>query len=382
MYFCGFNYQTLITYLFYCVAGLFLACLFVQLYFLVFRHARLRSFKDYGPSELKRPVSVIICARNEEDNLRENLPLILDQQYPDFEVVVVNDCSNDESDFLLRSMSEKYANLKVVTLADHPRFRHGKKFAVTMGIKAAKHECLLFTDADCRPESGEWINLMQGNFEGSAEIVVGYSPYVRKAGLLNALIRYETLFTAMNYLSFALAGHPYMGVGRNLAYKRSLFFRNKGFASHIHIPSGDDDLFVNEHASSFNTVIEIREDAHIWSEPKTTFSSYWKQKRRHMGAGRAYKASDKFVLSLQASSAFLFYTLIPVLIFVCGFVWWHVLSVYAIRLLLQYLVYLRVFKKLRYSDLLWSMPFMDVFFNVFLALVGMLSAFKKPSQWA
>ncbi|WP_374163362.1 glycosyltransferase [Arcticibacter sp. MXS-1] len=215
----------MIEYLFYAVFILFQSAFIVQLYFILLKHTRLRSYQEeeWQESADQLPVSVIICARNEQKNLEENLPLVLEQDYKNFEVVVVNDCSSDDSHLVLQRYAAQYPHLKIVNISEHARFKHGKKFAVTLGIKAASHEYLLFTDADCRPASQHWVDLIQRKFQGGREIVLGYSPYARKGGILNALIRFETFFTGLNYLSFSLAGRPYMGVGRNLAYTRSLF---------------------------------------------------------------------------------------------------------------------------------------------------------------
>lgn len=326
------------------------------------------------------PVSVIICARNERKNLEENLESILTQDYPGFEVVVVNDCSVDGSDELLRGFSELYSHLKVVTITEHVRFKHGKKFAVTLGIKAASNEHLIFTDADCKPASANWIRHMQENFDGNKEIVLGYSPYAVKSGPLNAFIRFETFFTALNYLSFALAGEPYMGVGRNLAYTKSLFFRGKGFASHMHIASGDDDLFVNQNASAVNAVIEIDPDTHVWTEPKTTLVGFVKQKIRHMGAGKAYKRKHKRILTLQAVSSIIFYASLAGLI-AFKVHWWMILSCYMFRLVLQLLIYFPIFKKLKYKDLIWWFPALDLIYNFYIIVLSIISSFKKKVQW-
>ena len=234
------------------------------------------------------PVSVIISARNEANNLTENLPLILEQNYPDFEVIVVNDCSLDDSENVLKEFQLKYPHLKMVTVTEHDRFKTGKKFALTMGIKAAKNEHLLFTDADCQPASADWISrMMASNFSGSTEIVLGYSPYYRTSGFLNSFIRFETLKTAINYLSAALAGNAYMGIGRNLAYTKTLFFKNKGFASHMHVLSGDDDLFVNQNATADNTAIEIHPDAFTFSDAKTHYCVLYTSKKKAYGGWQA-----------------------------------------------------------------------------------------------
>lgn len=371
--------------LFLAVFVLFQITFIVQLYFIIIVQGRFRGYKGESPEKSEEsgptPVSVIICARNEEKNLVENLPSIFAQDYPLFEVVVVNDCSYDDSDVVLHEFAEKHANLKIVTLNEHALFKHGKKFAVTLGIKAASYEHLLFTDADCRPASDQWIRRMQQHFRGETEIVLGYSPYESRRGLLNAHIRFETFYTALNYFSFALRGRAYMGVGRNLSYTKSLFFRNKGFASHMHIPSGDDDLFVNENSTPANTVIEATDESHVWSKPKTTWKGYFNQKIRHMGAGRAYKTRDKRTLSLQVGSSVLFYIFLGLLGGLKPEWWYYFVGAYGLRLIAQLFVYYPTLKKLRYGDLFAWVPALDLFYNLFITVLSILSLFKKKVQW-
>jgi biofilm PGA synthesis N-glycosyltransferase PgaC len=370
-----------VNYLYFLILALFSGCFIVQLYYIFTVHLRLRSFDADEPNEdVRHPVSVIICARNEENNLKENLPSILEQNYPDFEVIVVNDCSNDDSKYVLEDFAKLYPRLKVVSIAEHERFKHGKKFAVTLGIKAAQNEHLLFTDADCRPASENWLNRMQQHFTDGKEIVLGYSPYQRESGFLNMLIRFETFYTALNYFSFALTGRPYMGVGRNLSYTRSLFFSGKGFASHMHIMSGDDDLFVNQHANSDNTVIEIHPEAQVWTEPKRTLSSLITQKIRHMGAGKAYKASHRKMLSLQAGTGIGFYVFLIALIFLQA-QWWILLPVFLVRVIIQLVVYSPVFTKLSYQDLLWWFPVLDFIYYFYLLSLSAITMFKKKARW-
>src|ERR1043166_9402215 len=220
-------------------------------YFGVF--SKFAFYKAKGQIEPEpQPVSVIIAARNEYHNLEKNLKSILEQAYPEFEVIVVNDCSWDDSQKLLEYYQEVYPHLNICKLVEQEKYPTNKKFALTIGIKAAKYDYLAFTDADCVPESSQWLRLMQSQFTPSKEIVLAYSPYKKQPGFLNLFIRFEASFTALSYFSAALAGNAFMGVGRNLAYTKDLFFRNKGFASHQHILSGDDDLFVNENANKNN----------------------------------------------------------------------------------------------------------------------------------
>ena len=242
--------------------GFFIFSMIIQMVYYLFIFPLISTYKSTGRKGKENPVSVIICAKNEANNLSRFLPLVLDQNYPDFEVIVVNDSSTDNTEALLNELSGKFKNLRFTNIPENEKFKHGKKLALTVGIKAAMHENLLFIDADCYPADREWIRLMSGRFTKQKTIVLGYGRYERRKGLLNILIRYETVFTAIQYFSFSIKGKPYMGVGRNLAYNKSLFFNNKGFASHYHIQTGDDDLFINEVANNKNTAIEFRKESH------------------------------------------------------------------------------------------------------------------------
>lgn len=365
----------------YCLLGILVFCFLIQLYFSLFVHLKLAFVKIPPiPEEAKKPLSVVICARNEAENLTKYLPAVLEQDYPDFEVIVVNDRSWDGTNDILDAFARQNKHLKIVTVADGSKFIAGKKFAVTMGIKAAVNEWLVFTDADCMPASDKWLRGMQQPDRQDTALVLGYSPYLKKRGILNALIRFETFFTAVNYLSFALKGMPYMGVGRNLAYKKSLFFNNKGFAAHMHIPSGDDDLFVNAHAHKGNTAICIHKDAQVWSEPNTSFAGYLRQKKRHFGAGKLYKPRHKFILSAQIIIQFLFYVILGVLLCFKATLY-PALGLLGVSIIIRSLVYPRILKRLSYGDLSWWFPILDMLLFIFLVFNGILSIFFKKVQW-
>ncbi|SEN50174.1 Glycosyltransferase, catalytic subunit of cellulose synthase and poly-beta-1,6-N-acetylglucosamine synthase [Mucilaginibacter gossypiicola] len=370
------------TYLHDALFILFQLCFIVQLYYLVSRHTRLAGFKpiEGPPPQVMIPVSVIISARNEARNLQENLPSILEQNYPDFEVVVINDCSYDTSDEVLETLQKQYAHLKVVTITEHDRFKTGKKFALTLGIKASKNEYLLFTDADCRPASENWISRMAANFTSGVQIILGYSPYYKTGGFINTFTRFETIKTATNYLSSALTGDPYMGIGRNLAYTKTLFFSAKGFASHMHVISGDDDLFVNQHATPDNTVVELNPESFMFTEAKTTFKSWFKQKKRHMGVGKLYKNQHRRMLSFDAVSGFIFYILL-ILFLILRYEPLLALGLCVFRLILQMAIYNRIFKKLNGKDLLWYLPFFDILYYMYLNVFGLIGTFLKTTQW-
>ena len=354
-----------------------------QLYYFLFVHLKLRTYSIVHQEESKNllPVSVIVCARNEEANLTEFLPFILEQDYPDFEVVVVNDCSSDDSEWVLKTFGEKYKHLSIVNIKEHVRYKHGKKFAVTLGIKAAKHEHLIFTDADCKPASNQWIKHMASKFDVGIEIVIGYSPYIKQKGVLNLLIRFEAFRTAMNYLAYSLKKKTYMGVGRNLAYTKSLFFKGKGFASHMHIQSGDDDLFVNQNATKDNTAICIHPDAHVWSVPNTRIRNYNRQKARHRIASKAYKSKHKRMLTTQILSAIVFYIALFTCFVLYPYYWQYILGAYLLRLLIQIVLYLPIMKKLKVVDILPFLPILDILYYFMAAINGFLALFKRQVKW-
>jgi len=358
-------------------------CLLVQLYYVLLVHLKLANVSiEEIPLSAQKPLSVIVCARNEIVNLAQYLPALLSQDYPEFEVVVVNDRSWDGTEDFLEQLEKKHRNLKVVKILDNDKFIAGKKFAVTMGIKAAKYDWLVFTDADCTPASEHWLKDMQQPADENTEIVLGYSPYIKKRSLLNALIRFETFFTAVNYLAFALKGMPYMGVGRNMAYKKSLFFKNKGFAAHMHIPSGDDDLFVNAHANKYNTEIRLHPDSHVWSEPNNTWGGYLRQKKRHFGAGKFYKSKHKFILSLQIVFQFLFYAFFATCMFFSREAQYVALGILGLSIIIRCFIYPKLLKRLNYSDLRWWFPILDLLLFLFLTLNGFLALFgKKKVNW-
>ena len=243
------------------------------------------------------PISVIVCAKNEEDNVLNFIPLLAEQNYPDFEIVLIDDASSDKTLDVFEGFEKQYSNIRLVKVENNEAFWGNKKYALTLGIKAAKKDYLLFTDADCHPTSKDWITAMSSQFTMHKTIVLGYGKYEKiPNSFLNKIIRYETLLTAIQYFSWAKIGYPYMGVGRNLAYKKEEFFNVNGFIEHMQIRSGDDDLFVNQAAKAKNTTIAYTPESFTLSKPKTTYKDWLIQKRRHIATANYYKLLDKLQL--------------------------------------------------------------------------------------
>lgn len=237
-------------------------------------------------------LSVIICARNEADNLRNFLPAILEQDYPEFEVIVINDASTDETEDVLTFLENKYTNLYHSFTPESARYISHKKLALTLGVKASKYDWLVFTETNCKPMSDQWLKLMARNFTPQTEVVLGYSGYEYAKGWTNRKIDFDNLFHSLRYLGLALAGKPYMGVGKNLAYRKELFFQKKGFSSFLNLQRGEDDLFVNQIANRNNTRVEtdINSTIRIQSSAK---NQIWKEEKI------SYTATARFFKGMQ-----------------------------------------------------------------------------------
>ncbi|MDT0646124.1 glycosyltransferase [Zunongwangia sp. F260] len=327
-----------------------------------------------------QPVSVIICAKNEAQNLNSFLPSILDQDHPDFEVILINDASMDETLEVMEKFKELDPRIQIVDVKNNEAFWANKKYALTLGIKRAKNTHLLFTDADCAPQSNSWISEMCRNLQEETSIVLGYGGYFKnKSSFLNKLIRFETLLTAIQYFSYAKLGSPYMGVGRNLAYTSGLFYQQSGFASHLHLRSGDDDLFVNEAATSINTSICDYPAAFTRSVPKSTFSAWIKQKRRHVSTAKNYKKKHKLLLALFYFSQVMFWTLFLILLFAEN---WQISTVtFGIVILIKAALYYKSAERLDEKDVVWLFPILELFLIFTQSGIFIANIFSKPTHW-
>ncbi|AXO81358.1 glycosyltransferase [Olleya aquimaris] len=327
------------------------------------------------------PVSVIICAKNEAENIKNFLPSVLDQDYHNFEVVLINDSSKDDTLEVFEDFKSKYDNIKIVNVKNIEAFWGNKKYALSLGIKAATNDHLLFTDADCKPLSKHWIKEMSSSFTETNTIILGYGGYNKiKHSFLNKLIRFETLLTATQYFSYAKIGLPYMGVGRNLAYHRDEFFNVNGFIKHMKVRSGDDDLFINEVATSKNTVIQYKKNSFTVSVAKTNFKDWFKQKRRHVSTAKYYKTKHQLLLGLFYITQVLFWTLGITLLYTT-YLWPFALGLVILRFLCQYLSLGFSAKKLNEIDTIFLLPILEITLIIMQFSIFITNKISKPNYW-
>jgi len=354
----------------------FLTCLGIQsIYFILFTVGISKRTKEKN-HENPEGVSIVVAAKNEIENLKKLIPELLNQSHENYETIVVNDRSHDETEEFLKSYSPK---IKAVNITSTPDHINGKKYAITLGIRKAENDLILLTDADCMPRTENWVTEMASE-ASDKEIVLGFSGYSKKPGLLNYFIRFETIFTALQYLSLANLGRPYMGVGRNLAYRKSLFLENKGFFGYSKLVGGDDDLFVNKNSSQKNTAIMWKKDSQTISKPKTSLKEFLRQKSRHLGVGRYYKTIDKIILSVFSLTYLLSWLLLPWMVTYSNELY-IVLGSFFFRAIIFYIAIIKSTKRLKLSFNVLGLPILDLLFVVYYCYTGLVALFSKRVTW-
>lgn len=297
-----------------CVTGITIGLFIIlQCYYLTTYARPLRVAKKREQTGLPQdadhqpPVSIILYAKNDSTNLREHLPSLLSQDYPEYEVIVVNDGSSDDTDEALKILESQYKHLYHTYLSADIRYVSRRKLALTLGIKAAKHEILLFTESTCQPVNEHWIfSMVSGYTRTGTNIVLGFCKYGHYKGVKQKLIAYDNLLTGLRSLSFALSGSPYTGNGRNLSYRKELFFRHKGYSQSLNLHAGDDDLFINETATKENTTAVYSPNSLTEMDKIERFANWKEMKASRIATARYYKGSALSFFRLESLSFFLF----------------------------------------------------------------------------
>ena len=354
-----------------------------MLYWLViFSPFSFHSSAHEGPKESKESegVSIIVCAHNQLHNLKNLLPALMSQDHPRFEVLIVDDRSVDGTDNWLRSQQTTWANLIPIQITEVPQGLNPKKHALTKGIQAAQYELLLLTDADCTPVTNRWVSSMSLQYDQATDIVLGYSGYFESNSLLNKLIRYETVLTAMQYLSRAIVKQPYMGVGRNLSYRKSFFQKVGGLDQVMHITGGDDDLLINRFATGENTAYCLSKESVIKSIPKARWKTYFRQKLRHLSVGKHYKSRDKWILGIFSATHIIFWSSLVSLLMTQTLVFWVAVG-YLVRQLALSLIVGRSSRKLGEHINAIYVPLLDFMYSFFYLYTGLAALTTKKINW-
>jgi cellulose synthase/poly-beta-1,6-N-acetylglucosamine synthase-like glycosyltransferase len=367
----------MITFIAFCIV------IIIQLYYYFFLFGKFSFLKQNNKSDQQLNVSVIICAKNEAKNLESFLPFIASQSYSDFEIVLVDDASSDNSLDMMQQFKNEHESdhlsIQIITISEEKS--NGKKVALSKGILASKGEFMVLTDADCKPISTDWLHEITAHFNKDKNIVLGYGAYRKiKNSFLNKIIRFETLLTAIQYFSYAQNGKPYMGVGRNIAYKKEEFIKAGGFKDHLNIKSGDDDLLINKIATDKNTAICFSKNSFTVSEPETDLKKWIWQKRRHITTAGHYKKTQQFLLGLFYVSQILFWVLSVVLL-VLKISPLFTISLISIRFIIWFTIISKSAKKLDEKDLIRFSPIYEISIIFIQLYIFIRNTISSPKQW-
>ncbi|WP_445748984.1 glycosyltransferase [Polaribacter sp.] len=335
--------------------------------------------KKSTKKQAKFPVSVIIFAKNNAENLTNFLPSILSQNYPTFEVVLIDNNSSDNTEEVINSFSEINSNIKIVNVENNEAFWGSKKYALTLGIKAAKYEHLLFIEANCKPISENWLLEMSKEFTDKKSIVLGYSTLNNEKNIPNFLIRFYHLITALKYLNFAKLGMPFMADGKNLAYTKSEFYRAKGYINHMKLELGEDDLFIQDTANEINTTFCIHNNSFTEAILKDSFLDWFQLQRKKMFVKKRYQPKHRFLIGLFSISKIFFYALGIILLFFYPLQ--SILLLIGIYFLIQFIVIGIASKRLEEKNLIFFLPFLDFSFLLIQITIFIANLTSKPTHW-
>ncbi|WP_185968897.1 glycosyltransferase [Carboxylicivirga sp. M1479] len=365
----------------YTLVAIFLFAWLFQIFYLLFFLLKPSLFKANTVEGKQLPISVIICAKNEAENLLQFIPSICQQNHPQFEVIVVNDCSTDDTEMALAQLKTKYNNLYYTSIPLSQQHYQGKKLALTLGIKAANYEHLLFTDADCQPTSDQWLSQMASQFSDTKEIVVGHGRYEKRKGLFNLFLRYETFFNAVQYMGFALRKKPFMAVGRNMAFTKSLFEKSNVYAQYLNVASGDDDLFMRQCANKQNTSIQLNYESQTSSIAPKNMGEWLDRKSRHLSTAPFYKLGIKAWLFMEALTRQIFWVLTLCSLFFPTFAP-LAFGFFVSRLVVLHIVLGKAANKMGENKLYWATILFDFMNPLLIGSVWVINVFSaKKKKW-
>lgn len=363
-----------------------LIMLFIQIYFYLAYYKKplsyLKQIADTHEEITPLPsVSVIIVAKDESENLAKCLPSILNQDYPDYEVIVVNDGSTDESEFLLKNLKREYPFLYSTfsPYSDANETIQNKVLPLTIGIKAARKDILLFTEADSLPMTNQWVKSMVNSL-ADKDIVVGYSRFTEGEDFSNKTALFDNLIFTLQYMSMAIKNKPFAGLYKNLAYRKHLFFDNKGFSATLNYDNAEE-VFVNYIMTENNTAIALSQDSYVSTE-LDNFSHWRKIKTAYSRAKFNFKGFTGGVFSLETLSRYLFYSLtIASIVYSIISQLWVYLGAAILLFIIRYIIQIVILNKASDHFLTnrfhLSLPFLDLIQPYYNSYFSRISKSKK-----
>ncbi|HEX5112910.1 MAG TPA: glycosyltransferase [Saprospiraceae bacterium] len=335
---------------------------------------RVRKTKDKVHWDSWPGVSVVIAIKNGTGKLRDTLLALTRQDYPQYEIIIIDDYSApDQWEALVQMLNR----LKGVFFYRSDR-APGKNHALKMGIEKANHDFILCTDDDCLPAGPQWIKSMVSN-ANPGDIVLGYSPYIPQPGRLNLFIRFETVMTGMQYLSWAMLGKPFMGVGRNMLFSKSVLLKANFKHQLKKVGYGDDDLLVQSMKGKASVKVSLDPESFMYSEPAETLNEYIKQKHRHLSAGHYYSFVSWLQPGIFGIGIILhWFLLIPML-------WCNVSIVFDLAffagVIIRWIGYASWAKRLGYPEMRWIYLGYEMMYAIYLAVVGVMTIFTERKTW-
>lgn len=360
---------------------IFIAIVVIQLVYYLGIFTKFAFANPQQVTPKKIPVSVLIWTKNEAEKLKTLIPLLSVQDYPDYELIFINDASVDETKDILEEAELAYSNIRAVNVENNEAFWGNKKFALTLGIKAARKEYLLFTNADCMPATGDWITQMASHFTLSKTIVIGHTAYEKvKKSFFNKIVRYDNTLSAMQGFSWAKAGRPYKAKGSNLAYKKEEFFKVNGFVDHMNIRLGEDSLFINQAATATNTTISYNPESFVLAQPPATVNDFIVKKRKELYTASYFAAFNKNQLYLFGFTQLAF-ILLAVILAAIQYNWMFLVPVIAVRYIATWIITGYTAAKLEEKDVIIWYPVFEIII-IFLQLhIYIKNSFSKTPHW-
>lgn len=366
---------------------LLVAFLAVVLLQLVYYFYILGSF-SFAKNKKKQPVasskiSVLCCFKNNLEDAKKLIPLLLNQKNVAFELVLIDNNSTDDDASInyFEQIEKENANVKLVKVENNEAFWGNKKYALTLGIKAASHEKIAFIEPNYEPASENWLTLLNNTITPEKQIVLGYTAIKKKKNnLKNKIIRFENLLYHMQMFGYVQRKKPTFASNTNLAYTKKTYFDNQGFMNHMKIRLGEADLFVNEAGTKTNTTYTIDAEARVIRKNYKKYSTWLNEIRRRNYTTRFYSKFEQLILNVFLLNKILFYTLLTVLLILqtnlilVGSA--ALLSVLVSGVTIGYAT-----NKLKEKDLLYWFPFLEIII-VFISLkIKFKNAFIQQDYW-